>query len=567
MADEKKQLGAAAGLQDGYYNLGAYHRPISTSSQGAQTWFDRGLIWSFAFNHDEAAACFQRAIDEDPDCAMAHWGLAYASGPNYNMPWAFFNAEQLGYVVTKTHDAARKAEEKAQAPSVSAVEKALTKALIHRYPQDHPVEDCAVWNKGYADAMKLVYRAFPDDLDVAMLYVDALMNLTPWKLWDLVTGNPAKGAHTLEAKDILDRALAQEGGLSHPGLLHLYIHLLEMSTSPESALPAANRLRGLVPDSGHLNHMPSHIDILCGDYQGAVISNSDAVIADEKYVAQHGKMNFYTLYRCHNYHFKVYAAMFSGQSKIAVDTVKEMEATIPDQLIRESTEMANLLESFVAMRVHVLIRFGMWDEVLALELPEDQYLYCVTTAMRLYGKGVAYAATGRIELAREAREAFRGAVKRVLPTRTVFNNSCADILAIASAMLDGELEYRLGHYDTAFEHLRHSIKLYDSLHYDEPWGWMQPVRHAYGALLLERGYVQEAAAAYRADLGLDNTVPRALQHPNNVWALHGYHECLEALGKTDEAAKVAQQLATAVALADVPIRSSCFCRLRTVARM
>ncbi|KAF3483061.1 TPR domain-containing protein [Arthroderma uncinatum] len=551
--------------QDEYFDLGSYHRPVSTSSPDAQTWFDRGLIWSYAFNHDEAAQCFQRAIEIDPDCAMAYWGLAYSSGPNYNMPWAFFNAKQLGEVVNKTHTAALQAEAKAKAPTVSAVEKALTKALTFRYPQEHPAEDCSVWNKGYAEAMKLVYQEFPDDLDVATLYVDALMNLTPWKLWDLVTGHPAKGAHTLEAKDILDRALAQEGGLAHPGLLHLYIHLLEMSTSPETALPPANRLRRLVPDSGHLEHMPSHIDILCGDYQNAVKSNSDAIVADEKFAPQDGKLNFYTLYRCHNYHFKIYAAMFSGQSKISLDTIAQMEANIPEQGLRESPAMANLLESFVAMRVHVLIRFGMWEDIIALEIPEDRKLYCVTTAMRLYGKGVAYAATGNIEKAREAREAFHEAMKCVLPKRMVFNNTCGDILAVASAMLDGELEYRLGNYDAAFDHLRRSIKLYDSLHYDEPWGWMQPTRHAYGALLLERGHIQEAAAAYSADLGLDNTVPRALQHPNNVWALHGYHECLEALGKVDEAAKVGQQLATALALTDVPIRSSCFCRLRNVA--
>ncbi|KAK2846356.1 hypothetical protein FQN49_005806 [Arthroderma sp. PD_2] len=565
MADNNKPGTACS--QDRYFDLGRYTRPISTSSSDAQAWFDRGLVWSFAFNHDEAADCFQRAIEKDPDCAMAYWGLAYTSGPNYNMPWGFFNAEILGDVVDKTHTAAAKAEAKARAPTVSAVEKALTKALTFRYPQDHPVEDCSVWNKGYADAMKSVYQEFPDDLDVAMLYVDSLMNLTPWKLWNLTTGEPAKGAHTLEAKDVLERAFAQEGGLSHPGLLHLYIHLLEMSTKPETALPPANRLRGLVPDSGHLHHMPSHIDILCGDYQNAVTSNSDAIVADEKYVARHGGLNFYTLYRCHNYHFKVYAAMFSGQSKIAIDTVIQMEANVPDQLLRESPEMANMLESFVAMRVHVLIRFGRWEDIIALELPEDQTLYCVTTAMRLYGKGVAYAATGNIEKAQEAREAFHGAMKRVLPTRTVFNNGCNDILAIASAMLDGELEYRLGHYDAAFDHLRRSIKLYDSLHYDEPWGWMQPTRHAYGALLLERGHVQEAAEAYSADLGLNDTVPRALQHPNNVWALHGYHECLELLGKTDEAAKIGQQLATALAVTDIPIKSSCFCRLRTVARI
>ncbi|MGW6159525.1 hypothetical protein ACWFRM_41500, partial [Streptomyces sp. NPDC055144] len=192
-------------------------------------------------------------------------------------------------------------------------------------------------------------------------------------------------------------------------------------------------------------------------------------------------------------------------------------------------------------------------------------LYCVTTAMLHYARGVAFSATARITEAEAERELFHEAVSRVPETRMLFNNTCADILAIASAMLDGELEYRRGHYDAAFAALERSIALDDNLPYDEPWGWMQPARHAYGALLLEQGRVAEAAAVYRADLGLDDTLPRSLQHPGNVWALHGFHECLVRLGKVGEAHIVAQQLKIAVAVADVPIEASCFCRLEAVA--
>jgi len=220
-------------------------------------------------------------------------------------------------------------------------------------------------------------------------------------------------------------------------------------------------------------------------------------------------------------------------------------------------------EGFLAMRVHVLIRFGRWQDAVDLPLPHDPVLYCVTTAMAHYAKGVAYSATGRVREAEVERELFLAALQRVPASRMLFNNTCQDILAVASAMLDGELEYRKGNHDLAFTHLRRSIELDDSLPYDEPWGWMQPTRHAYGALLLEQGHVEEAAAVYRADLGIDDTLPRALQHPNNVWSLHGYHECLVALGRADEARIIGKQLTLAAAFADVPVTASCFCRLST----
>ncbi|MCX4911475.1 hypothetical protein [Streptomyces sp. NBC_00878] len=546
-----------------YYDLGTHGRPVTTSSPEAQRWFDRGLVWSYAFHHEEAVSCFEAAVAADPDCAMAHWGIAYALGPNYNKPWEFFDGEDLARTVDRTHAAVELAQEKAA--GATPVEQALIGALRSRYPQAEAVEDCSVWNEPYADSMRAVYEFAPDDLDIATLYADALMNLTPWQLWDLRTGEPAEGARTLAAKAVLERAIATEAGARHPGILHMYIHLMEMSSAPETALPVADRLRGLVPDAGHLQHMPTHLDVLCGDYRRVVSDNGTAIVADEKYRARAGAMNFYTLYRSHNYHFKIYGAMFLGQSKTALETAAQLEASIPEDLLRvQSPPMADWLEAFLAMRVHALIRFGRWTDIVELPLPADPELYCATTAMLHYARGVAFSATGRIAAAEAERELFREAVTRVPETRMLFNNTCADILAIASAMLDGELEYRKGNHEAAFAALERSIALDDNLPYDEPWGWMQPTRHAYGALLLEQGRVAEAEAVYRADLGLDDTLPRALQHPGNVWALHGFHECLVRLGKAGEAQIVAQQLKIAAALADVPVEASCFCRLEAV---
>jgi tetratricopeptide (TPR) repeat protein len=542
-----------------YFDLGGYERQVTTSSAQSQLWFTRGLVWAYGFNHEEAAACFERAIGADPDCALAHWGLAYVLGPNYNKPWEAFDPGDLSSSLARAFAEARAAT---RAPEAAPVERALAQALTARYPSAEPGDDLPAWNVGYADAMRRVYQAHPGDLDVAALFADALLNLTPWALWDQRTGEPAAGSGAIEAKAVLERALATEAGRAHPGILHMYIHLMEMSARPEDALQAGDLLRDLAPDAGHLRHMPTHLDVLCGDYRGVVSANTAAIVADEKFLARRGAMNFYTLYRAHDYHFKIYGAMFLGQARTALDTADQLAAAIPEELLRVQTPpMADWLESFVPMKMHVLIRFGRWDDIIAAALPADPDLYCVTTAMMHYAKGVACAATGRIAEAAEHRTRFAAAVRRVPASRTLFNNTCADILAIAAAMLDGELEYRKGNYEVSFGHLRRAIELDDGLPYDEPWGWMQPARHAYGALLLEQDRVAEAEAVYRADLGLDSTLARACQHPGNVWSLHGYHECLTRLGKDEQAAIVRQQLKVAAAYADTPIRSSCFCRM------
>lgn len=544
-----------------YFELGTYSRPVTTISDDAQVWFDRGLIWTYGFNHEEAVRCFERATEIDPECAMAFWGIAYSLGPNYNKPWDDFDETDLTSTIARaflaTHEAVRLA-----AKNATPVERALINTLPSRYPSREPSPDVSIWNLDYVDALGRVYRDHRGDLDIATLYADALMLLTPWALWDQATGEPAAGSRTIEAIDVLETAMQSPAADGHPGVLHMYVHLMEMSPNPERAMAAGEKLALTTSDAGHLVHMLSHIDVLCGDYERALESNTLAIAADDKFVEREGPVNFYTLYRVHNYHFKIYAAMFLGQSAVALQTADELATAVPEQLLRvTSPPMADWLEGFVSMRVHVLIRFGRWQEILELPLPEDRALYCVTTAMLHYGKGVAYSATGRVDEAEAEKRFFESALAAVPESRTLFNNTCLDVLQVAAAMLEGELEYRKGNHDTAFAHLRRSVVLYDSLPYDEPWGWMQPTRHALGALLLEQGHTEEAAAIYRADLGLDDTLARANQHPNNVWSLHGYHECLVRLGKTAEAAALAPQLEQAISRADVPVRSSCACRM------
>jgi hypothetical protein len=306
----------------GYFDLGPYSRPV-TGTAPAQTWFNRGLVWAYAFNHEESAACFERAAEADPGCALAYWGLAYALGPNYNKPWEAFGAGEAPVAISRALAALGDAA--ARAAPAAPVERALLRAMAARYPAAAPASDDdwdpaagEAWNAGYAAAMREVYRSFPGDLDVTALFADALLNLTPWALWDITTGDPAQGAATVEAKAVLDQALASPEGRAHPGILHMYIHLMEMSARPEDALAAGDLLRDLVPDAGHLRHMPTHLDVLCGDYASVVASNSAAIVADEKFRAQRGAMNFYTLYRAHDYHFKIYGAMFLGRERTAL---------------------------------------------------------------------------------------------------------------------------------------------------------------------------------------------------------------------------------------------------------
>ena len=539
-----------------YYDLGAYRRKITTPTESAQEWFNRGLIWTYAYNHEEAIECFKKALEIDKGCPMAYWGIAYAIGPNYNKPWEAFEEEEKPECIKVAGDAVNAAN--GLRSSVSAAESALIEAIGYRYPEDPTIKDFSNYNNAYAEAMRRVYEAHGDDLDVCALFAEALMNRTPWQLWDLPTGRPVEGADTLEAVKVLEDAFDRfPAAWKHPGLLHMYIHLMEMSPHPERALRHGDALSTLVPDAGHLVHMSTHIDVLCGNYHDVVSRNHSAIVADRKFVERSGADNFYTVYRCHNYHFKIYGAMFLGQPTVALETANELMSALPAEFLQT---MADWFEGFVPMKQHVLVRFGRWNDILEQPFPEDRELYSVTTAMMHYARTVALANTKKLEEADAEKALFLTSRGSVPKSRMLFNNTCLDILGVAEQMLMGELEYHKGNCEQAFIHLRRSVELDDTLPYDEPWGWMQPTRHALGALLIEQGKFDEAEAVYRADLGLDATLSRACQHPSNVWSLHGLHECLIHRGDTTETKHVKLMLDKAIARAEIEIRSSCYCR-------
>ena len=548
-----------------YYDLGPYSRTVTTKSEEAQLWFDRGLNWLFGYNHGEAIACFKKAAEADPDCAMAYWGVAYATGPNYNLPWHLYDPKGRAMALAAAYEAAQEA--KARTDKITPVEKALIEALDARYPQRDPIDDLMPWNKDYTNCMRKVLADNPSDLDVQTVFVESIMNETPWKMWDLKTGGIAEDAGTAEAREILETSFRDVAeSWDHPGLLHLYVHLMEMSPFPELALRAGDRLRDLVPESGHLIHMPTHIDVLCGNYRDVVVYNQKATVADRKFLEREGAMNVYAMYRTHNYHFTVYGAMFLGQYTPAIEAAQELIDRTPEELLMvPSPPMADFLEGYLSMKQHVLVRFGKWQEIVDQEMPDNQELYCATSAMMRYAKSVAHSAMGNVEEAEKEKVLFLEAKAKVPESRRVHNNRVYDLLDIGEQMLNGELEYRRNNYDIAFEHLRKAVELDDALPYDEPWGWMQPTRHALGALLMEQGHFTEAEAVYREDLGLDQTLSRACQHPGNLWSLHGLHECLTQRGETVEALHTKQQLDQAIARAEVTVHASCYCRQQAAA--
>ena len=521
-----------------YYDIGKIHHRVSTESDVAQRWFDRGLAMCIGFNHEEAVRCFEKALVADPSLAMGYWGLAYAWGPNIN------NMEIVPHQMAQAQFALRLAELHADSSRrTTPFERDLIAATRKRHATPVP-EDRRPLNQAYVDDLRKLHQRYPDSPLGTALFAEALMNLQPWKHY-AADGTPGK--HTVEVRRVL------EGGLvrwpEDPALCHLYIHVMEASPTPEKALPAANRLRNAVPGSGHLVHMPSHIDVLVGDYDKVIEMNRRAIEEDRKFLEREGPLNFYSFYRIHNYHFLVYGAMFDGQSQLALKTARELTTQVPEGMLREQVDF---LDAFMPTPLHVLVRFGKWDQI--LEEPEPADYLPVSRSIWHYARALAFAATGRVEEAEEERSEFEDVADTVPDTSFLFQNSSQDILRVAEAMIDGEIAYRKGDFEAAFEHLRVAVRRDDALNYDEPWGWMQPARHALGALLLEQGRAEESEAVYREDLR---------RHPHNPWALQGLAESLRRQGQTAEAEKVAAELKAATVDSDVEIDRSCFCRLTT----
>ena len=537
-----------------YFDLGDYSRKVSTK-QTCQIWFDRGMVWLFAYNHEEAISCFEKAIEADNECAFAFWGVAYAIGPNYNKHWDVFTPDEKAPVLEKAHTALTAG---LALTELSTVEKELLEALVYRYPVNTDIEDFQPYSDAFAKAMRPLYEKNKNDLDICCIYAEALMNRTPWRLWDFWKGIPNPKSSTVQAMTVLENAFDTiPSAWQHPGLLHMYIHLMEMSPHPEKALRHGDILTNLIPDAGHLVHMATHIDVLCGDYQNVLSRNLLASKVDNAFKLYAGADNFYALYRIHNLHFAMYGAMFLGQKAAALSAVSRLQEEVPEAVVKLYPD---IFETFVAAAPHVHIRFGMWEEIIKLKQPDDKELYVTTNALLYYAKAVAYANLGKDNEANNYVENFTKAYAQVPETRHLFNNKSRDVLEVAEEMMRGEVAFKSGDKTQGLNHLRKAVELDDGLNYEEPWSWPVPTRHALGALLLEVGKYDEAEAVYRADLGLDGKLPRPSQHPKNVWALHGLHECLKIKKDKTELPHVALLLEQAEARADIKIRASCLCR-------
>jgi tetratricopeptide (TPR) repeat protein len=514
-----------------YSGFTAYSRKVTTKSAEAQKWFNQGIQLLYGYNHDEAIRSFEKAGEIDPSCAMAWWGSAYARGLHINNPEMSEEQSRLA------DEAARKAV--AALDDETPVEKALIRAVRQRYTWPVP-KDRKPLDQKYAEAMEAVWHKFPHDADVGALFAESLMNLQPWDLWTHA-GKP-KG-RTLEIVAVLERTLAKHP--KHPGANHFYIHAIEASPWPEKGVPAAERLKALVPGSGHLVHMPSHIFIRVGRYADAAAANQRAIKADEAYFAKAPKPDFYSLYFLHNVHFLAYSAMMDGRYQVALDAARKIEKTIPPEFLKKYVTIA---DGFMPTSLYVLIRFGKWKEILAEPQPPSWRIF--SRAERHAARAVALANLGRIDEARKEISLLDKVAAKLTDKWKMGNNPAKAVVAVARAMAAGEIAFHAGDRKTAFQLLRKAVSLEEKLSYDEPPGWMQPVRHALGALLLADGRPTEAEKVYRADLR---------RHPDNAWSLLGLQQSLRQQGKPKEAAALAKRVRQAWARSDVSPVASCYC--------
>ena len=518
-----------------YDGLGSYSRKITTDSAEAQRYFDQGFAFLHGFNHRAAIRAFQQAAELDPECAMAHWGVALACGPHINSIAVPPPAAELAW---KELELAQK-----NAGNASPVERALIDALAKRYANPQP-EDRSGLDRAYADAMREVWKKYPKDPDVGALFAEAMMNLRPWDQWT-PEGKPQPGTDEIIAT--LDAVLTLNP--NHPLANHLYIHAVEASPNPERAMAAADRLRNLQPGLAHNVHMPSHIDIRTGQWLKAVDTNAKAVEADQRYRKIFGQpKGFLNVYIAHNRHMLAYAAMMTGQRDLAMKHIRAMVAEMPSEFLTENALQA---EGNVAMPLEVMVRFGLWDDILAEpERYTDKMWF--TRAFHHAARAIAYAAKGDTASARNAQSVFVERAKLVPKEDFVSNNSCEALLAVAIPMVEGEILIAEGKIDSGIEQLRAAIQKEDALKYDEPPGWLIPVRHSLGAVLMKQQRFAEAEQVYRDDLA---------RLPENGWSLLGLAESLRKQKKNaDEIAQTQAQFEKVWAKADLTITTSCLCQ-------
>lgn len=514
--------------------LGSHSHKVTTASPEAQRYFDQGLRFVYGFNHGGAIRSFQEAVRLDPRCAMAHWGIALASGPHINFPMVPPPAAALAWQELQLAQQA--------AATATPVEQALIAALAKRYANPQP-EDRGPLDQAYADAMRGVWKKFPQDADVGALFAEAMMDLRPWDQWTLA-GVPQPGTEEILAT--LDAVLRLD--LQHPFANHLYIHAVEASPHPARARAAADRLLTLQPGLAHNVHMPSHIYVRIGRWQDAIDANLKAVAADQAYREIAGPAKgFLPVYVAHNEHMLAYAAMMTGQSKLALTHIRALVAGLSLEFM---AEFGFIAETWLAMPLEVMVRFGRWEDILAE--PEHPAAQPFTHAFQHAARGIAFAAKGDPASARKEQVLYVAAAKNVTPDMMAAgNNTCQAVLAIVTPMLEGEILVREDKVDEGVAQLRAAVLAEDQLRYDEPPGWLIPVRHSLGATLMAHDRYAEAEEIYRADLA---------HLPGNGWSLFGLSEALMRQHKAAEAAIVRAQFTRAWSKADLTIASSCLCQ-------
>jgi tetratricopeptide (TPR) repeat protein len=511
--------------------LGDFHRAVSTNSPQAQAYFDQGMRFLWAFDHDEATRSFANSTQLDPQCASCWWGVALTVGPNYNLPMM---AEPRAAVA---RDALQQAEK--YAGPGTPVEQALIGALAKRYPTAQPLDPS---NEGpilvaYAQAMKAVAEQFPDDTDVQVMTAEAMMNINAWKLWTL-DGAPAPGTEEILA--ILEKALAEDP--KHPGANHYYIHAMEASPNPGKGVVAAERLPSMMPAAGHLEHMPAHIMQRVGRYEDAAEANRRGVAADLAYYAATKPLDYYVMYTAHNYQFLAFSAAMEGRKAETIEAARKSRAIISDDLLAAMPG----IDWYVGQLYTAMTRFGLWDEILAEPAPNTQ-LAGLTGAF-LYAKAVALAAKSRIDDAKMQLAELEKLAAVSGPDDGAGLNRLQDVLAVAILTARARVALAEGAENDAIGVLRQAVTNEDQLAYDEPADWFFPTRHLLGAVLIKAGKAAEAEVVYRDDLN---------RHPNNGWALHGLAQSLKLQGRNADASAAQQRFDTAWKYADVtPVASA-----------
>jgi tetratricopeptide (TPR) repeat protein len=506
--------------------------PITTKSKVAQKYFDQGLILAYGFNHAEAARSFKEAVRQDPDCASCYWGLAYVLGPNYN-------SKMKNEVLPEAQEALSNA--RIHANKCSPKENALINALSKRYPKN-TTDDPKPFYVAYADELKKVSEKFPDDFDIAALFAESLMNLHPWDLW-LKTGEPQPW--TPQIIKILEDILSKNP--KHAQAVHLYIHATEASSNPERCLTYANTLRTLIPGSGHLVHMPSHIYINTGHYHEGVLANERAVQIDRQYIDACNVAGVYPFgYYPHNWHFLAACATLEGSSKKALEASQFLSNYVADKDIMTKSDFL-FSQTLYSTSWYIMVKFSMWNKIMAEPKPNDTLLYPL--AAWTYAHGMALAAKGNTQKAQECLSVLKKLEldTNIAKIELMGNSKATDIVTISKFVLEGEIAFRKGDLKSALIFLGQGLEKEDQLYYNEPPDWFLSVRHSLGHVLIEAGQYIEAEKVYREDL---------TKYKENGWALIGLHQALSKQDKKEEARLVKMRYEKAWQYADIPLTKS-----------